>query len=209
MNQHRSAAFAGFWAPYAYDAFSAFVWLPTSRSAMRRLAIDRLGVRSGQTVLELGAGTGGITEELVSRGARVVALDRSQHMLARARRRVPSAEFVHDDLRTFATERRFDWVLFAFVLHELGHGQRVDALRRAAEHLVAGGRVAVIDHASPAKGLSAALWTGFLKAFEPPPVVEIVRRGFKPELAAAGLELAAEHQLAGARVRVLVAEARR
>ncbi|MBI1915267.1 MAG: class I SAM-dependent methyltransferase [Planctomycetes bacterium] len=40
-------------------------------------------------VLELGCGTGGITRLLLERGVAVTAVDGSERMLARARRRAP------------------------------------------------------------------------------------------------------------------------
>lgn len=60
-------------------------------------AVDRLlhGMRhagSATSVVELGAGTGQLTEPLVARGCRVVATDAAPAMLRRLRRRVPGAQ---------------------------------------------------------------------------------------------------------------------
>ena len=53
----------------------------------------RLADDVGQPVLELGAGTGRVTEALARAGNAVVALDASAAMLARARRRASTAEW--------------------------------------------------------------------------------------------------------------------
>jgi len=59
----------------------------------RQLALNTKG-----SILELGCGTGRITLPLARAGARVVGIDRSEAMLARARRRVHRAR-LHDRIR--------------------------------------------------------------------------------------------------------------
>jgi ubiquinone/menaquinone biosynthesis C-methylase UbiE len=53
---------------------------------------ERLGLRTGQTVLDLGAGTGKLTRALVGTGARVLALEPGDEMRARLAAVVPQAE---------------------------------------------------------------------------------------------------------------------
>lgn len=60
---------------------------------------DALAARAGRTVLELGCGAGRDTGTLVAAGFRVVALDRADAAIARARAAVPSAEFHCQDMR--------------------------------------------------------------------------------------------------------------
>jgi SAM-dependent methyltransferase len=52
------------------------------------------GIAPGAEVLELGAGTGKLTEQLVARGCSVTATDRSRGMLGRLARRAPDARAV-------------------------------------------------------------------------------------------------------------------
>jgi ubiquinone/menaquinone biosynthesis C-methylase UbiE len=54
--------------------------------------VAQLGVGSDSTVLDLGAGTGKLTRQLVPLVARVVAVEPGPEMLARLRRVVPEAE---------------------------------------------------------------------------------------------------------------------
>jgi SAM-dependent methyltransferase len=81
------------------------------------LAMDRLGLRPGQRVADLGCGSGRTTLELASRvGPRgeVVGVDISAEMLARGRERAARAgagniEFVHADIQVHDLgEARFD-----------------------------------------------------------------------------------------------------
>jgi ubiquinone/menaquinone biosynthesis C-methylase UbiE len=53
---------------------------------------ERLGLGSGRTVLDLGAGTGKLSRSLVATGARVLALEPGDEMRARLAAAVPEAE---------------------------------------------------------------------------------------------------------------------
>lgn len=54
---------------------------------VREKAYAVAGVQAGKTAADIGAGTGFITEGLVTRGLRVVAIDQSEAMLAEMRKR--------------------------------------------------------------------------------------------------------------------------
>src|SRR5207237_790513 len=53
---------------------------------------ERLDLRPGRTVLDLGAGTGKLSRSLVETGARVLALEPGDEMRARLAAAVPAAE---------------------------------------------------------------------------------------------------------------------
>lgn len=55
-------------------------------------AVAWFGIEPGQTVVDLAAGTGKLTAPLLGTGARVVAVEPSDGMLAVLRRRLPAAE---------------------------------------------------------------------------------------------------------------------
>ncbi len=108
-------------------------------------------VRSGDAVLEYGAGAGRLTLKLAQKGAQVCAVDisrpmldllqrRAQDLTAPARRRISIQQ---GDMRSFRTRRRFDWVMVAF--HGVGHlytVQDIEAfLGRAWLHLLPGGKL--------------------------------------------------------------------
>jgi SAM-dependent methyltransferase len=75
------------------DAYDDFMGRYSTRLAP--LFADFAGVRSGLRVLDVGAGTGALTAELVSRGAGVAAADPSPEFVAVLRKRFPGVE-VHE-----------------------------------------------------------------------------------------------------------------
>ncbi|MFN8223721.1 MAG: class I SAM-dependent methyltransferase [Gaiellales bacterium] len=101
-----------------------------------------LGDVRGLRVLDAGCGPGLYAEELVARGAEIVAVDGSEAMVELARRRLGSSADVRlVDLNAalpFA-DGQFDVVLSALVVHHLD--DRRAALREAFRVLVPGGRM--------------------------------------------------------------------
>ncbi len=118
----------------------------------RRRAAAALDLHPGASVLEVGCGTGlnfpYVLEHLDPAAGRLVGLDFSADMLARAERRIarsawPNVELVQGDATTMQLGRLFDAVFFAYSLTMIP--QWPAAIERAAEHLVPGGRLVVLD----------------------------------------------------------------
>src|SRR4051812_26307799 len=87
---------------YGYDLLSRFVFASVGGlDALREGALAAIDIRSGMRVLELGCGNGVLTQKLVARGADVTAVDRSQRMLVRARRRAPAATFEQCEITAY------------------------------------------------------------------------------------------------------------
>jgi 16S rRNA (adenine1518-N6/adenine1519-N6)-dimethyltransferase len=66
------------------------------RSILDRIA-EALGPLPGELVLEIGPGPGALTEALVARGARVVAIEKDRDLVPVVRARVPDARIVEGD----------------------------------------------------------------------------------------------------------------
>jgi SAM-dependent methyltransferase len=62
-------------------------------------AIEKLDIREGQRVLDLGCGTGVFLRAAADRGAKVVGLDAAEGLLAIARERVPEADLHAGDMQ--------------------------------------------------------------------------------------------------------------
>ena len=96
-----------------------------------------------RSVLDLGCGTGNHAIPLVQRGYEVVGVDRSESMLAQARRKAAglpkgsSVTFRQGDVRTFDLQQHFDAALMMFAVlgYQLENTDVLSALRTARRHL--------------------------------------------------------------------------
>ncbi len=122
----------------------------------RRLAaqaVDELGLQAGDTVVDLGTGTGWALPRLaeaVGPQGRVVGVDVSPGMLARARRRtrhLPQVELVEADVAGFRLPPGTQAVMSAFAMEMLPGYDAV--IGRLLEELPAGGRLAVTGLRDP------------------------------------------------------------
>jgi len=97
---------------------------------------------SARSILELGCGTGRVTEVLTARAA-VIAVDVLVEMIDHAARRAPKARFVAADIREFALRSRFDLVVLADdpMSHLASTDDRTRVIESIRKHLVADGRV--------------------------------------------------------------------
>ena len=100
-----------------------------------------------RTVLDLGCGTGNHAIPLAQRGYEVVGVDRSENMLARARRKAAGLSgdsdvaFRQGDIRSVDLQRHFDAALMMFAVlgYQLENADVLSVLRAAHRHLRPGG----------------------------------------------------------------------
>jgi SAM-dependent methyltransferase len=95
-----------------------------------------------QSVLDAGCGTGRVAIELARYGIATLGVDVSASMIAEARRRAPTLDWIQADLATLDLDRRFDVVVMAgnvplFCPVE----DRPLLVRAAATHVAPGGRL--------------------------------------------------------------------
>ena len=109
------------------------------------------GSERGGRVLEVGAGTGRVSHHLARRGVRVLGLEPSAEMLARARsisaQAAPGSvvpEFVQGDAAGFGSSERFALVIAPFnaLMHLYTPAEQLAALQNLRAHLAPGGRFA-------------------------------------------------------------------
>jgi len=101
-----------------------------------------------RTILDLGCGTGGHALPLAGRGYSVTGVDRSETMLAEARRKAKamaqgagSCDFVQGDIRTLDLGQTFGAVIamFAVISYQTTNNDLAAAFRTARSHLEPGG----------------------------------------------------------------------
>jgi ubiquinone/menaquinone biosynthesis C-methylase UbiE len=142
-------------APARYD-YGIRVLTLGAVSRLQDVLAEAAASSPGCRVLEIGCGTGAVTERLVARGARVTALDQNPAMLERAVARLagsaPGAvtwmERTASEIDGLAQEE-FDAVVASLVLSEMSRGERRFVLREAARRLRVGGLLVVGDEVVP------------------------------------------------------------
>ena len=164
--------------PFSYGRF------PYEKARLEAMQAALSGRRWGR-VLEAGCAEGHFTERLVRLADGVTALDISVVALARARRRVPSVEFIEADLLAWSPPpgERYDAIVLGDVLYYLdrpGVAPEFGALfPRVASWLKPGGRLLL------AHGFGGGTELAH-------------RRSFRERFEAAGLSLVREAPVEGA-----------
>jgi len=103
---------------------------------------EQLGLGPGRTVLDLGAGTGKLTRALVPTGARVIAVEPGERMLAELRRAVPGVEALQGAAEAIQLgDDSVDAITVGQAFHWFRHDEAVPELHRV---LCPGGSVALI-----------------------------------------------------------------
>lgn len=99
------------WNASFYDNKSAFVW------KHGRGVVELLYPQSGERILDLGCGTGHLTNQIAQAGAEVVGVDISQSMINQARRLYPNLRFELADGADFHFDKPFDAVFSNAAIH--------------------------------------------------------------------------------------------
>jgi trans-aconitate methyltransferase len=120
------------WNPTLYDDRAAFV------SELASELVVWLRPTRGETILDLGCGTGTLSAEIARRGARVVGLDSSADMIASAREKYCELTFEVGDGQALGYEAAFDAVFSNAALHWMPRAS--DVLSGVARALRPGGR---------------------------------------------------------------------
>ena len=115
--------------------------------AVRDKALSVAGVRSGELAADLGAGTGFITEALLNKGLKVIAVDQSQEMLRRLKSKFHQDDSV--DCRQGSAESlpladaEVDYVFANMYLHHVESAPK--AIKEISRVLRPGGVMVITD----------------------------------------------------------------
>jgi trans-aconitate methyltransferase len=124
------------WDAVLYDAHHRFI------PHLGERVVDMLRPQAGEMILDLGCGTGDLTDFIRRSGAEVLGVDAAPEMIAAARGKFPEIDFVLGDvlaLESVCGGRRFDAVFSNAVLHWVIEAER--ALVQIAAVLNSGGRL--------------------------------------------------------------------
>ena len=90
------------WNPTLYDTQLDFV------SRYGSALIDLLKPQAGEHILDLGCGTGSLTQEIANSGAQVKGIDHSPEMIEAAQKNYPNLNFSVADGQDFHFDEAFD-----------------------------------------------------------------------------------------------------
>jgi demethylmenaquinone methyltransferase / 2-methoxy-6-polyprenyl-1,4-benzoquinol methylase len=127
---------------------------------------DAVAPKSGQSILDLAAGTGSSSIAFNLEGVRVVASDFSQGMLAEGRKRHPELEFVFADATNLPfAANEFDATTISFGLRNVVDVEK--ALREMFRVTKPGGRVVICEFSRVQNRLLRPLYEFYLKRLLP------------------------------------------
>lgn len=120
------------WNAELYDDKHSFVW------KMAAGLLDILEAKPGERILDLGCGTGHLTEQIAATGAKIIGVDRSPDMIQQARAKYPAQQFEVMDAREISFPEPFDAVFSNATLHWIKEPEKV--IVGLAKALKSGGR---------------------------------------------------------------------
>lgn len=133
----------------------------------RKAVAQALDVRSGERVLDLGAGTGTSSLPFVAAGAQVVPCDFSVGMLREGKKRHPSLPLTAGDATKLPfADGAFDAVTISFALRNVHDTDA--ALREMLRVTKPGGRVVICEFSSPTFKPFRTVYTEYLMRALPP-----------------------------------------
>ena len=143
-----------------YDRTNTVLSFGQDRS-WRRSTRAALKLQQGETVLDLGAGTGVSTQELAKSGADVIGADISLGMLAVGRRVRPEVKLVAADALALPfPDKTFDAVTASFVLRNVANTPA--ALRELARVTKPGGRMVICEFSHPTNAMFRKVYLQYL-----------------------------------------------
>jgi trans-aconitate methyltransferase len=128
--------------------------------------VDLLDPKPGERILDLGCGTGYLTNLIAKRGSAVTGIDNSEDMIIKAKKEYPQIDFEVMSATDFHFDEKFDAIFSNAVLHWVReNGKAVDCMN---ENLKSGGRLVIeMGGKGNVQGILAALKKTFRKYGSP------------------------------------------
>jgi trans-aconitate methyltransferase len=121
------------WNASLYDNSHNFV------SKFGESLLSILDPKEDETILDLGCGTGDLTEKIALSGAKVIGIDKSAEMLSVAKEKFPNINFQQSDAINFELNHQFDAIFSNAALHWILDKEQV--IGQIFRHLKTGGRL--------------------------------------------------------------------
>ncbi|WP_026477810.1 class I SAM-dependent DNA methyltransferase [Alkaliphilus transvaalensis] len=100
-------------------------------------------------VLDIGIGTGLLTEELYKKGATIYGVDFSPKMIEEASTKMPNGKFyccdITQGLCSELMEMKFNYIVSSYALHHLTDEEKIEFINRLKELILPGGKIILAD----------------------------------------------------------------
>jgi len=104
---------------------------------------------SGKRILDVGIGTGLLTNELYKQGADIYGLDFSEKMIIEAKTKMPKGSFYNSDMKDGIPEElknnMFDYIVSSYAIHHLNHMDKIEFIKSLKDFLVEDGLIILAD----------------------------------------------------------------
>ncbi|MEJ8544662.1 class I SAM-dependent methyltransferase [Brevibacillus borstelensis] len=107
------------WNSQLYDTKMSFV------SEFGKGILDWLQAKPGETILDIGCGTGDLSHELAGMGAKPTGIDFSEEMIKAAQKKYPELPFYVADAQSYRSPDSFDAVFSNAALHWMRQPEKV------------------------------------------------------------------------------------
>jgi trans-aconitate methyltransferase len=122
------------WDTDLYQGSHSFVW------QLGQGLVDLLDPQPGESILDLGCGSGQLTQAIADRSATVIGMDSDAAMVEQAQRNFPTLTFQVTDARSFTLPQPVDAVFSNAVLHWIPAQDQPTVARQIWTALKPGGR---------------------------------------------------------------------
>jgi demethylmenaquinone methyltransferase/2-methoxy-6-polyprenyl-1,4-benzoquinol methylase len=148
-----------------YDAMNRLMTFGMDRG-WRRATLASLAIRPGHVIVDLGCGTGDLSDGARAAGARAVGVDLSAGMLVQAAKRGSAGTLVRADAGKLPlADSSCDGAVSGFALRNFESVETV--IRECARVVRGGGRVSLLEIDKPKAGAFAALFTFYFQRVVP------------------------------------------
>jgi demethylmenaquinone methyltransferase/2-methoxy-6-polyprenyl-1,4-benzoquinol methylase len=193
---------------WLYDAIAQFSALTVGGEArFRQLALKGLSIDKNTSILDLCCGAGQTTQFLVKYSDQVTGLDASPVALARAKKRVPQAQYVEGLAEELPfSDNSFDLVQTSVALHEMKPEQLTQILQQVYRVLKPEGTFACIDLHQPHNPIFVPGINLFMTLFETETAWQFVQTNLPEKLSAIGFKNCQQMLYAGGSLQVVQAQ---
>lgn len=105
--------------------------------------------KNGKRILDVGFGTGVLTNKLYEDGAKIYGMDFSQGMIDIAKSKMPEGTFIQWDFNNGVPHRlkelKFDYIVSSYAIHHLNDEKKVEFIGELKQLLNPSGKIIVAD----------------------------------------------------------------